>query len=635
MNPFLTNSMPITEPNSLFFRDNEVQEIKDFVDARNQTVILGVEGVGKTSLLRTVFNRNYRIQKAKEKTLISRVTEFPSNLKDVDIYNHFIETILSAVDILSSCGEEELMNEILRKCEYKREHLSTTEKQFEEIVSEISDFGFHIVIVVDNFERFTSSTEVTKQHHETLRSMLEKTQYIVSTNYDLNEDSLPKNVGCSLYLQAFAGHEIRIGGWDFENTKCYIQEQMKDSEFKFSEKTISNLFIATGGIPVLVKLAGQYAYEYIKSHQNEDDLKFAPLYSEKKVQLLLEHWSKMLTPMQITALRNIHQPSKVDNKSVLRSLYLRGLLDFCCRNDNYGNVIIKDDEYKFCCRYFGKYCNDDGKLEDAARHNPLCNIKAEEQSKKDLSIDELLVELRKKLEAGSVSKEHLIRITKSLCGYMPDVTGTIDLNEELSDEILSKYFITKEHLARFDSRVREFLYVGIQMDRCFQNVTRPDFDFSIVYLPFCKAVEMHLNLTIVPVLKKVCPNATDNMGRRLSNIPDDESLMLGVICNILFVKREIGLAEKPTDVISERLRLRQNNKYTEDWWKTFQDLLYSIKDKRNHCPHTSILKDASGKSLLQKLFGSGKKYQEFDIQNPDESFMMKCLDLHRDFMATY
>lgn len=633
MNPFLTNSMPITETNALFFRDGEAQKIKDFVDARNQTVILGVEGVGKTSLLRTVFNKNYRIQKAKEKTLVSRVTEFPSNLKDDDIYNHFIETILSAVNILSSCGENELMTAILNRCESIRTNFKAKEKQFEEIVNEIHDFGFHIVIVVDNFERFTSSKEVTKHHHETLRKMLEKTQYIVSTNYDLNEDSLPQGVSGSLYLMAFAGHEIRIGGWSYEYTKCYIQEQMKNSNIKFSEATISNLYFATGGIPVLVKLAGQYAYEYIESHQSEDDLKFAPVYNEKKVQLLLQHWSKMLTPMQITALRNIQQPS--EHQAILRSLYLRGLLEYVQRKDIYGNVITRDDEYLFCCKYFGKYCNDEEKLEAAAQQNPLRAVESVDQTKNELSIDELVEELRKKLDDGAVTKDHLIGITKSLCRYMPDVTGTIDLNEELTDDILSKYLLSKEYLARFDSRVRDFLYVGIQMDRCFENVTRPDFDFSIVYLPFCKAVEMHLNLTIVPMIKKACSSATDHRGRRLSSISDNECLMMGVIYTVLFDKREVGLADKAIDVIKDRCRTRLNNKYPENWWESFQKLLYSIKEKRNDCPHTSMLKDSSGKSLLQELFGSGKKEQAFYPQNAEKSFMMKCLNVHRDFMATY
>lgn len=625
MNPFLTNSMPITEMNALLFRDSEVQKIKDYVDARNQTVILGVEGVGKTSLLRTVFNKNYRIQKAKEKTLISRVTEFPSNLKDDDIYNHFIETILSAVDILSSCGERELMNEILSKCEYKRAHSRTTEKQFEEIVNEIYDFGFHIVIVVDNFERFTSSKEVTKQHHETLRKMLEKTQYIVSTNYDLNEDSLPQDVSGSLYLQAFAGHEIRIGGWSCEYTKRYVQDQMKDSEIKFSEATISNLYLATGGIPILVKLAGQYAFEYIESHQSEEDLKFAPVYNEKKVQLLLQHWSKMLTPMQITALRNVQQPSELD-KSILRSLYLRGLLEYVQKKDVYGNVITRDDEYQFCCKYFGKYCNDEGKLEGAVLQNPLRIVETIDQARNELSVEELMEELKKRIEAGNADRDQLISVTKSLCKYLPNVTGTIDLNEDLSDDVLDKYLLNQEYLSKLDPKVRDFIYVGIQMDRCFENVTDPVFDFSTVYLSFCKAVEMHLNLTIVPMIKKASPNTTDQKGRKISSLPDDNSLMIGVIYTVL-TKREVGLANRAIDAIKQRCRYKLNNKYPDNWWDSFEKMLSDVKGIRNCCPHTSLLKDDAGKRLLQIMFGYN--------QNPEKSFVMKCLNVHRDFMATY
>lgn len=626
MNPFLTNSMPIDAENNLYYREQEIKIIKEYVDGRNQTVILGVEGVGKTSLLRTVFNKEYRIQKARENTLISSVTEFPSNLKNDDIYNHFIETIISSVGILSSCGEQELMNAILNKCKSIRMTSQSTESKFEAIVNEIHESGYHIIIVVDNFERFTSSKEVTKHHHETLRKMLEKTQYIVATNYDLNEDSLPQDVSGSLYLMAFAGHEIRIGGWSYEHTEMYVHEQLIDGNIKFSEATILNLYLATGGIPVLVKLAGQYAYDCIKRYRTEENLKFASVYNEKKVQLILQHWSKMLTPMQIASLRNIQQPENTRDETMLRCLYLRGLLDYVQKKDVYGNLITRDDEYQFCCKYFGKYCRDEGKLESAALQNPLRSLETTTQFKQSLSIDDLMEELRGRIEDGTATKKQIITVTKSLCRYMPDVTGTIDLNEDLSDEVLAKYLLSKEYLEKFDPKVRDFIYVGIQMDRCFENVTRSDFDFSTVYLSFFKAVEMHLNLTIVPMIKKASPNTTDQNGKKISSISDDNFLMIGVIYTIL-IKREAGLANKAIDAIKQRCRIKLNNKYPDNWWDSFEKMLYDIKDIRNYCPHTSILKDAEGKRLLQKLFG----YQ----QDPEKSFMMKCLNVHRDFMSTY
>ncbi len=633
MNPFKTNTMPVDRMPQLLYREKEIQQIKENITDRKQTVILGVEGVGKTSLLKCTFNRAYRIEKACEGTLISAVTEFPSDLKSDDIYLHFAEMIISSVGILSQCKKVDEMNEILKRCKEIREERHSAELYFEKIVKLIyNDYEYHIVMVVDNFERFTSSKEVTMKHHETLRKLLSYSQYIVATNYDLNEDSLPDGVSGSLLLMNFAGNEIRIGGWPECQSKNYLDDCLKENTFMFSEELKDKIFNLTGGIPLLLNLAANFAFEHLELNKTEANLTFNALYEKELVQTLFFHWCKMITSMQVTAIRHLLEgtfDNELDEKK-LRCLYLRGILNYNTRRDEFGNIIIYDKEYRFCCRMFGKFCKEKGKLELASSENPLKRISGEkmvEVETNKMSVEDLLELLNSKIEEGNASKEQIINMTKALGQYLPNVTSTIDLNEELTNEVLQKYFLTREIFTKFDSKVQDFLYVGIQMDRCFENVSICNFDYSTVYLSFFKALETHLNLTLVPVMKKVSPDATDDKGRTLSSLDSSKTLMLGTTATIL-TKRQSGAKSRVVDLIKQRCRSKNLTRYANDeMWDKYEDMLPKIAITRNHCPHTSMLRDDQGKKFLQEIFGHNG--------NPEKSFMMRMLNMHKDIMATY
>ncbi len=633
MNPFNINTMPIDRADNLLYRESEVQQIKNHIESRKQTVIQGVEGVGKTSLLNCVFNREYRIQKALENTLISPVTEFPSDLKNDEIYLHFAEMVINSVDILSECGKENEMNTILQRCRDYREEGHPASIYFEKIMTYIYNTkGYRVVMVVDNFERFTSSKDVTMKHHETLRKLLSCIQYIVATNYDLNEDSLPHGVSGSFLLMNFAGNEIRIGGWNEKQTTEYLGNCLKDNEIVFSNALKEKIYNVTGGIPLLLNLTANYAYEYISSSKTEYGLSFDSLYNGDFVQKLLLHWCKIMNPLQIQAIKNLLKGT-CDNavdQTKLRSLHLRGLLEYKTSKDPFGNIKVSNSEYAFCCKYLTRFCKDEGKLENAASKNPLNDINKNDtytDINSDISIETLIKLLNEKLENGNATREQLLNITKNLGAYLPDVTGTIDLNEELTDEILKGYLLTKETFDKFDPKVRDFLYTGIQFNRCFANVSRDDFDFSAVYLSFFKAVEAHLNLTVVPVMKKIAPDAINEKGKKLSELGDNAHFMMGNIYTLLD-RRQPGIESNVSDAIMHYCRKKNITRYTSSkFWKDFQEDLLLIKTKRNDCPHTSILEDDQGKLFLQKIFrdceASSKK-----------GFVAICSDLYTDIMAS-
>lgn len=376
MNPFEPNRMPIDDFSDLLYREAEVAEIRNRVECRRQTVLLGVEGVGKTSLLRSAFDRDYRIKKAKEGVLISPVTEFDSNLNDEEIYHHFAGMIINSAKILSQCNEREKMNEIIGECEKLRNEANTAQEFFQNVVCSISDYDYKIVMVVDNFELFTSSGKVTIKHHETLRKLLNFIQFIVATNYDLSKDSIAPGAVSSFFLNAFAGNEITLKGWSKENAESYIHKKLGNDSFSFSSDLIDLIYDATGGVPTLLNIAAHFAYNYISKNDSEEGIILRkPLYEMEMVQRLFSRWCKMFTPEQIDAVKHFFDGT-YDNEldqTNLKALRSRGMLKKRSIVDKNGNEIVYDREYQFCASLCAYFCKCEGNMETAASKNPLKN----------------------------------------------------------------------------------------------------------------------------------------------------------------------------------------------------------------------------------------------------------------------
>ncbi len=380
MNPFLINTRPIDRLSALLHREEEIARLRAHINDRKQTIILGPEGVGKSSLLRSTFDREYRIEQAKNQTLITSVTEFPADLKDGDtLYIHFAEMIIGAVEILEQCGETELMNRILLGCNNLRDAALPPETYFQKIVTRIHDFGYQIVMVVDNFERFTSSAEVNKNHHGILLSLLDFLQFIATTNYDLNQDSLPPAIADSYLLTRFVGNEIRVGGWSREATYDFLTSKLSSSDISFSNTLLETLYDITGGVPKILNIAANYAYDYIAKNGSENGLKLiSPLYENDMVSSILFHWCTMLQPRQIDALKYLleNENDCETYKEILRVLYMRGILNYKVTKDVLGNINVSDNDYIFCGELFAYFCSIDGNLELAASKNQLNKIRS-------------------------------------------------------------------------------------------------------------------------------------------------------------------------------------------------------------------------------------------------------------------
>ena len=188
------------------------------------------------------------------------------------------------------------------------------------------------------------------------------------------------------------------------------------------------------------------------------------------------------------------------------------------------------------------------------------------------------------------------------------------VKKTLPDEILKKYSLNNEYISRFDKSVQDLLYIGIQMFNCFEEGTRPDFDLETMYISFCKAIEIHLNKTLVPVIKKICPG--------IINDPVWRNQSLKYIHTVLTI-RQTESGRNVVDEIIQYCQEKQITEYPKSWWDFIINVLLDIKDYRDN--GLNKIEKTEVKSLLTQMFGNPKGGTE-------NALMIGCTNLYNDIL---
>lgn len=98
------------------------------------------------------------------------------------------------------------------------------------ICARVQDEGYFVVLVIDQFETFTSSSQVQAEHHNIniMRNLVVNKQLslVVDTGYDFDKNSLPAGVARSYLLQMFAGvdHTVELKGLSQEECARYLRQ---------------------------------------------------------------------------------------------------------------------------------------------------------------------------------------------------------------------------------------------------------------------------------------------------------------------------------------------------------------------------------------------------------------------------
>lgn len=590
-NPYRGNNPSVTRTSELWGREDAFQELENHIKNRRSVVVMGVEGVGKSSLLACYFNLKYRQKMALDRRTLIRVTDFPVDRDADEIYRYLAEGVISAIDALDQEETQAEYRALRAKCANKMAECQDEASRFQQVCEVIQEHEYHITLVIDGFERFVSSPHVRMEHHDLMNTLISKNlSFVVATNYDFNQDSLPAMVSGSFLLMKFAGNEVRLKGLSEASCAGYLRDG------GFADSEIHQLYILSGGIPTLLRRAAEHTLD----RKQDGTLIWKQVMQETygDVCPLLARWCRLLSKNQVAVMNFLARQEKgsfsfedATWNTAAKALLDRGLLANPIEAST-GRSIA--GQYRFSTPLLKLYCQEN-------------TLRAESIGEKSENLEDALKEALQ-----SEKKEQVIELYREIAreaGFpMP-----VNFQEDLTDELLQEFQLSRAVLESFDQSVQDFICTGILVERTFTNVKM--LDFSPSYISFAKAIEKHLNLTLVPVLKLIFPDVLiSSPPGKQRKLKDMDHMMLGQISNVL----GRGYSALGVPFISEAGRYCTENlkNFPETWWRKIRDDLNTTKDIRNDMPHPEFLSGEEGKKFLRLLFVGQK------------SFFRRCQDLY-------
>lgn len=234
-------------------------QLEAYVENEENVVILGVEGSGKSSLLKFFFSTQRCREAAEANKLI-----FTADLSDTEDGNDLCEYLIDRLMDAAQTLLPETVNSKLERTKEKAKEKSP-KQTFVDLCNCLGSCEYTTLLVMDGFEHFVSSPNITQDQHDMLRSLLDKDimRCVVATNYDLERTSLPENVQGSLYLQKFQP-KVTLQGFTDEEAVSFLDNMLADNTIHFNEKQIRLLLDYTGGIPGLFEMSASHMYDMVE-----------------------------------------------------------------------------------------------------------------------------------------------------------------------------------------------------------------------------------------------------------------------------------------------------------------------------------------------------------------------------------
>lgn len=381
MNPFKSR-WPIEDRNEWIGSQKIFTDLESCLDQKVNVVIMGPQGSGKTALLNCFFTFAYKKKMALERKILIYSADLSTRADGRDICAYLADQLIHSVKRL--LRESAQIDEIIKAMDdIESKNEETRLRQLIEFLHD--ECGYFIVLVMDNFELFTSSPNITMDHHEILRSLIEARmlQCIVATNYDLTQDSLPLGVRGSYLLHKFT-YQILLPAFTDDEAIAFIQKKQEGCNVKIDAAVIRALFRLSGGIPWLLEAAAECAYDSMEQNEGKMNAKETKEALYSACLPLMRSWCKLLTESQLTVLRilaeqiqnnkefaNHHFTGNMELLSAVASLKARGLVRQVYYVTENGNISKSADNHvTFNSLLFQRFCNE-GKMMEAARKNPL------------------------------------------------------------------------------------------------------------------------------------------------------------------------------------------------------------------------------------------------------------------------
>lgn len=556
-------------------------------------ILMGPEGIGKTTLLRHTFTREYRLQLAREGVITTAVTPYDPNMSYNAVYSFFTDILMQAcLELLPQVGDTEALAEV-QGVAAQNYYLFSPEAKLQGLVRKLQELGCQAVLVLDDFEKFTASRTVTSEHHDLMNGLVDNLhlRIVAATDFDLNPGSVSAASTGSYLIQKFGTGKVLLQGLDDEAARELAEHRLPDSPAVHEAARKANTL--AGGNPGLLQTVLD-CFDKAERQRLGCLTDRAYVLNELSSQCLeagrrlLRDWCRLLTPQQAQVLEQLYEVE--DNRSALRSAAWDKA---CAELEERGLLIREEQELQFAAMLLEMYFE--------GEHETSSDTHAREQER-------LLVEYLRTSDPQAAHRLFVAMDEDTQDALIARSLSEIGPNKPILESERMALGITTaevEQLNQSSPRVCEMLHDGIRAARLTQLLDsrlmpyeRPDVDYAASLFDFNRAAEAHLKDCIYPLLEvyRNRPASTSNLAAAVqddnkrwrwkdgSAFRDKERKNLTWDDLEALLRADAGELEyQACNVFG--LRDAYGSAMDFGWWMDLAQSSWFVRDVRNDCTH--------------------------------------------------
>jgi hypothetical protein len=254
-NPYLSRG-PLRDPAMLFGRAHELQEIAAFICGTQSVSIVGPRKIGKTSLLMELRRPAAwnGLGLSEDNLFVYIDCEVLGALTHAEIFGQIAGEIVAALEEHGLAAEPAL----------ERAIAVPTRLALEAAVRKLNGRGLRVVLILDEFERLATNTQLDVNFFNTLRSIAGRYQLVFLTAsarplIDLTYSERSQDILSSPFFNIFA--PIFLGCLEEDAARRLIREPAARAGVPFEPATEDFLYDLVGGHPFALQVACFHAFD--------------------------------------------------------------------------------------------------------------------------------------------------------------------------------------------------------------------------------------------------------------------------------------------------------------------------------------------------------------------------------------
>ena len=331
----------------LYGRDKLILKLQNLiVTPRNipeNVAIIGVKGVGKTSLLSKLFSEEEKKKYYTDHKLLLSFVDIPETTEEMkDFYSYLYSSIMEGAYIINNFNSseyEKIRNEITQEIERQKQlspYSSPDEATMDSIVRRTLDIlnrhDLRVLFIIDNFEKLARSSRIKNAQYKYMRDLAnnEKMSMFISSGQDLTKVS--EEIKGSGFENIF--RFVNIPGID----EYGIEDWFEAEQLSNNEEVINKVLDLTGGVPELIKI-------YMRLSEDNNKVDSDDFFDKMMIEAesLMKMWNEYIDEEEKNKLQEVLENNST-NSSIRDRLLMKGLL-----------VEVNTNNIKFVTPLFEEY----------------------------------------------------------------------------------------------------------------------------------------------------------------------------------------------------------------------------------------------------------------------------------------